>query len=624
MKKMFTKKLLEYMAVAFAVTIIFVFALQTFVTKRNNVDSATEKMEMVKEKLISNDSEIKKLTNSLGENNLAKARAFAEILANDKTLLTDDKKLQKICKKLMVNELHIINEKGIITNSTVPDYINFDMNSGEQSAAFMVIVDDPSTEIVQEPQENVADGTVIQYIGVARQDAKGLVQVGIRPEILEETLANTAIDKVLGDIDYGENGYVFATDKKSNLVLAHPNKELIGKKAEEAGMPTESGSGKTKMDGKTGYYMTEEYNGMLIGTFMPSGEYYGARTSQTIVVSLSMLVIFVVLLIVINRTVDKEIVTGINNLATSVKKIADGNFEMVVKEDRNPEFTQLSRDINIMVENIRNSMEDNQKLLVQQKEDMENTMSIVEKVKNVCGELGAVSQQTLSSADDILHGTEQQKQSVGDLEQVMEALVTELNGSADASTEVTNTTKGAVDIILNTQKQMDVLQNAIANISNLSREIEKIIVEIEDIAGQTNLLALNASIEAARAGESGQGFAVVATEVGSLAARSSQAAKETNELITNSIKAINDGLQLTKDTAESFGNVVEEIENANTGVEQIADMVRKNVAVVDRAVAEIDKITNVVNANAEISKDSKQISANMADITERLLDIVGQ
>ena len=122
----------------------------------------------------------------------------------------------------------------------------------------------------------------------------------------------------------------------------------------------------------------------------------------------------------------------------------------------------------------------------------------------------------------------------------------------------------------------------------------------------------------------GKGFAVVATEVGNLAARSSQAASETTQLINNSILAINEGMKLTQDTAATFGNVVNEIERANSEVENIAAMVRKNVTVVDQAVTEIDKITNVVNANAEISEDSRKISANMATITDRLLDIVGQ
>ena len=59
------------MIAAFGVTIIFIFVLQTFVAKNNNETMSAEKLEMIKEKLMSNDNVIEKLTNSLGENDLA-------------------------------------------------------------------------------------------------------------------------------------------------------------------------------------------------------------------------------------------------------------------------------------------------------------------------------------------------------------------------------------------------------------------------------------------------------------------------------------------------------------------------------------------------------------------------
>ena len=128
----------------------------------------------------------------------------------------------------MISELNIIDEDGIITCSTVDEYNGLDMRSGEQSNAFMAILDDPSIEIVQEPhlhnstvyqmidhkQQYTKDNQhtqrnhnhlivalciiffcrcEMQYIGVARTDAAGFVQVGIRPEVLEEMLAGKKI-----------------------------------------------------------------------------------------------------------------------------------------------------------------------------------------------------------------------------------------------------------------------------------------------------------------------------------------------------------------------------------------------------------------------------------------------
>lgn len=619
---MFTKRLFIYMIVALIVTITFIFIFQTFSEQRKNTLSSQEKLEMVKERLVSNDENILKLTNTLGEDNLVKARALAELLTVDKTILEDNSRLQEICERLMVNELHVIDENGIITHSTIAHYIGFDMKSGEQSAAFMVIVEDPSIEIVQEPQQNTIEKTIIQYIGVARKDNKGLVQVGIRPEILEEMLANTEIDVVLNEIDFGNNGYIYVIDGEDGTILAHPNKQLIGILAKDVGLKTESGSGKITVDGVKGYYVEESYQNMQIGTFLPVSEYYQNRTNQTIVVSISMFLIFLVLLLMINRTVESNIVDGINRIGDSMKKIAAGDFHIVVKEEGNPEFIQLSDNINKMVKGIRESIQKNEQLLEQQKVDMENTLLLVKNVRTASSDLSMVSKETLSSADAIYHGTEEQKKAVDGLEQVMEGLVTDLKSSADASIEVTNITKTAEDTILHIQQQMEELNHSIQRISDISREIEKIIDNINSIAGQTNLLALNASIEAARAGDMGRGFAVVATEVGDLAMRSSQAAKETNELITSVILAIDVGKDITERTVKAYHHVVSDIEKANIGVGEIATMARGNVSVVGNAMMEINKISDVVNANVEISQNSKQISNNMADITGQLLEIV--
>ncbi len=268
------------MLVALLFTITALFALETLTNQKNNTTNSFDKLEEVKEKLSANEQNIAQLTANLSEDNLAA----------DKSINGNVDRLNEIKDRLIVTELHIIDEEGIITSSTVDEYIGFDMKSGEQSNAFMVIVDDPSVEIVQEPQVNAAEGIVMQYIGVTRTDEKGLVQVGVRPEVLENMLAGTELPVVLKQIDFGEKGYVYAIDSQSRQILAHPNTALIGTSAINAGFPSKLiGTGRAKINGVNGYYVSEEYQGKIIGTFMPSNEYYKDRTNQTIVVSISML-----------------------------------------------------------------------------------------------------------------------------------------------------------------------------------------------------------------------------------------------------------------------------------------------------------------------------------------------
>lgn len=623
MKKIFTKQLFIYMLVAFIVTIISIFSLQTIIIKRNNLLASQTKLEDVKEKLKSNEENIKRLTDNLSEDNLAKTRAFADMLAVDPSIADNKKALNNIKDRLMVNELHIIDENGIITGSTIDDYIGFDMKSGEQSNAFMVIVDDPSIEIAQEPQVNVAEGVIRQYIGVARTDAKGLVQVGVQPEVLENMLASTEINEVFKDIDFGEKGYVYAIDAKDGKILAHKDDSLIGKSAKDAGFSDNyTGSGKVKVNGVKGYFYAEDYDGQIIGTFMPSNEYYGERNSQTLILTISMIIIFGVLLFMINQLVDKKIVTGIDRISNSMKEIADGNFNISVNEQGNPEFSQLSESINKMVYNIGQSLKENEELMKHQKEDVESNLTLIQNIKSLCVELEHVSGETEANAENIYRGTGEQEETVEDLKHIMNRLMDELNNSVSVSANVTEETGNTVKKILETQSQMDLLKDSMQKITEMSRAIETIIGEINSIAEQTNLLSLNASIEAARAGEMGKGFSVVATQVGELATRSSQAAQETNDLITNSIRAVESGQEITDQTAQAFGIVVENIEKANQDVETVTNMVKGNVNIVADAVEKMGRISDVVEKNVQISHDTKQVSSNMADVAGKLLNLV--
>lgn len=622
MKKIFTKNLCVYMIIGLVAAVVAIFILQTVTTRISNTSDSREKLAVVKEKLESNQEEIDRLTEDLGENSLAKSKAFADLIAADPTIISSQDRLNELLIDLKVSELHVIDGNGIITHSTVDAYIGFDMGSGEQSAAFLAILEDPSIELVQEPQENSAEGNLMQYVGVARKDAKGFVQVGIRPEILESTLANTAIDVVLREIEYGKNGYIWAVDLQTGQISAHPTAGIIGTSAKDAGLPVTAGTGRARVQGVTGYYVAEEYNGILIGTFLPSGEYYKDRMSQTLVVSISMLVIFSILLILINRMVDDKIVKGIYHIADAMKLIANGDYGVRVEERGNPEFALFSDGINKMLDGMRTNLSENDQLIERQKQDVEANNTLIENVKQVCSRLNDISNETLNNARLIHGGTEEQENVVSDLRAIMEKLVQGLNDSADATLAGSALINETVDSMNQGKEQMEQLESSIHKISDTSTEIEKIIGEISSIAQQTNMLSLNASIEAARAGEMGKGFSVVATEVGGLAARSSQAAKETSTLIMSTIEAIEGGTQISEQALKAFDNMAEQIEKASTGIKDIADTVRQTVSVVTQAMEGLERISDVVERNVEISLNSEQVSMTMAEEAGNLLKMV--
>ncbi|MBM3529511.1 MAG: hypothetical protein FJX62_15585 [Alphaproteobacteria bacterium] len=171
---------------------------------------------------------------------------------------------------------------------------------------------------------------------------------------------------------------------------------------------------------------------------------------------------------------------------------------------------------------------------------------------------------------------------------------------------------------------------AMARIEESSRKIADIIGVIDEIARQTNLLALNAAVEAARAGEAGRGFAVVASEVRSLAQRSSQAAKDIKELITNSSGQVQEGVDLVNRAGASLTEIVGSIKQVADIVSAIAEASveqSQGIEEVNTALSQMDRMTQqnsaLVEQNAAAAKSLEQQSHEMAEqvryfqVTER-------
>ena len=169
-----------------------------------------------------------------------------------------------------------------------------------------------------------------------------------------------------------------------------------------------------------------------------------------------------------------------------------------------------------------------------------------------------------SAADEARRLSDHQKQ----MAKLLADTVKKNADGAERASQTANSTRTAAD---RGGQVVSQAVEAMAHIEQSSRKIGDIIGVIDEIARQTNLLALNAAVEAARAGEAGRGFAVVASEVRSLAQRSSQAAKDIKDLITNSNGQVQTGVELVNRAGAALTEIVESIKNVAQIVTEIAN-----------------------------------------------------
>ena len=250
----------------------------------------------------------------------------------------------------------------------------------------------------------------------------------------------------------------------------------------------------------------------------------------------------------------------------------------------------------------------------------------VEGMTEGANKVASASAQVFSASQSLAEGASEQASGLEETSSSMEEMSSMTRQNADNAQQAKAMMGEAQQIVQNVNLHMENMGKAIEEISRSSEETGKIIKTIDEIAFQTNLLALNAAVEAARAGEAGAGFAVVADEVRNLALRASTAAKNTSNLIENTIKAVKNGKDLTLEAQKAFKENVEIAGKIGKLVEEISAACQEQaqgIGGVSKAVAEMEKVVQKNAASAEESTSAaEQMSAQAEQMKTEVQDLV--
>jgi len=483
----------------------------------------------------------------------------------------------------------------------------------------------------------------------------GVLAIDIFTTVLSETVSQASV---------GEDSYAFLTDGQGNIIAHHEseynpvidsNEDIVYQNIAliddgvyaDLRSPGLVGGYSVKLldvNGDFFYYTAREIptNGWILYSAIPVNVVNEPIIQQitisvivfVIVLCAAVLLIYFSLRKLITRPV-KDVTKAANLLASGEIGVSlDGNYkgEIALLVDSFRGMEAFNRQQTEWLEHIANgdlSIEvvprgENDRIGYAIDSMLKRLKEMFVDISDSTSQVSSTSMQIANGAQALAQSSTEQSASIQELSSSIAEIAekTKENASkAEKAARLAETIRGSANKGSN---QMDELIGAVKDISQASSNIITIIKVIDNIAFQTNILALNAAVEAARAGHHGKGFAVVAEEVRNLAAKSAEAARETSDMIKDSIEKASLGSKIADETAGSLTEIVSGINENNQLVTEIAQASEGQAYGIEQLNNGIYNVAQTISQNSATAQESAAASEEMSSQASFLSNLISQ
>jgi methyl-accepting chemotaxis protein len=257
------------------------------------------------------------------------------------------------------------------------------------------------------------------------------------------------------------------------------------------------------------------------------------------------------------------------------------------------------------------------------RESISGLQAISEELKMASGQVARAAQFTAKGSTEQAGMVDQIHQSANSIREI----TVQNDGLAEGSLEIVEKSKVEYE---ETRERLTQSTLAMTKIEASSNKIAKIIKVIDEIAFQTNILALNAAVEAARAGQAGMGFAVVAEEVRNLAQRCADAARNTTELIQESIENSEEGKTRLGELGKVFEGLSTAMESLGNQVRQVRNASQhqlKGVGLIGGEIAKLEletkKVAGISEETAASADELQSQASQLTHLVESIKTVFG-